>query len=93
MNGGVNPGRDQLVCQYFSQGMTYVEIVAFLLSQHRVCISLSTVKRILARLGIKRRAGKHEDTDEVRKIITDELIGSGKALGMCRKVRIYFLLS
>ena len=74
--------RKSLVEKYFNQGYSNIEILAFLSLQHNVTISLSTLKRDLASLGLRRRQAANENRDEVRDVIQRELIGSGCNLGI-----------
>ena len=48
--------RDAIIKYYFEKGFCYELILCFLI-QYRVYISLSTLKRALRRLGLRRRGG------------------------------------
>lgn len=72
--------RDEIVETYFSLGFTAQEIVLFLASVHGFCISLRHLKRILRRLGCRRRRFQ-SDLDEVVQVVQGELAGSGSLLG------------
>ena len=74
--------RETLIYQYFIQGYTNKEILAFLSLQHNINISLSTLKRILKKLGVRRRIPpEFENVDVVKAEISKELLGSGSQLG------------
>ena len=53
---GVDRTRDALILRYFSLGYEYGLILCFLHFLHGVTISLRQLKRILRRLGLRRRA-------------------------------------
>ena len=80
---GVNEvdSRKSLIERYFNQGCSNIEILAFLSLQHNIFISLSTLKRDLASLGLRRRVGGEEDKNEIMEVIRRELMGSGCNLG------------
>ena len=44
--------RDSLVISYFGQGYSNLEIMSFLAIQHKVYLSLSTLKRTLSRVAL-----------------------------------------
>ena len=70
------------IVKYFDQGYSNVEIVGFLLKFHGIVIGLSTLKRRLRNLGLRRRISKEvEDRDEIRHCVEGELLGSGQNLG------------
>ncbi|CAH3196633.1 unnamed protein product, partial [Porites evermanni] len=46
---------NHLIKGYFNHGFTYPEIVAFLCLAHGIVISLRHVKRIIRRMGLRRR--------------------------------------
>ena len=46
---------EELIRKYFTDGYSYLEIVAFLAIQHKVFMSLSTLKRRLKELSLRRR--------------------------------------
>ena len=73
--------RDELIFRYFNQGYSNKEILAFLLHQHEIKISISTLKRRLKDLGLRRRNGDVEDREEITRTIQKELQGSGSSLG------------
>ena len=74
--------RDALIMAYFKQAFTYKEILMCLAAAHNIIISIKTLKRILRRLGLKRRT---PCTDEVFTSaivhIQKELKESGQMLG------------
>ena len=73
--------RDDLVAEYFNQGYTNNEIVFALLSTHGVCISLATLKRILQRLGLRRRHNTMSPIHDIIGAILDIIEHSGQCLG------------
>ena len=83
--------REALITAYFRQSYSNADILLFLLNVHGIVLSLSHLKRILRRLGLKRRKQITNDTlqqtlDEVQA----ELNSSGKCLGyksMWRRLR------
>ena len=82
INSNSTTDRDHLVVSYFHQGYSNIEIISFLAVQHAIFISLSTVKRILQRLGLRRRhPSGSEDKEEIKSLISNELAGSGSYLG------------
>eukprot|EP00794_Sanderia_malayensis_P002364 gene2364-2725_t len=73
---------DELIQNYFNQGYTNLEIIEFL-SLHDVTLSLSTLKRRLQDLQLRRRSSSHVhvvSADELKLAIQKELVGSGKEL-------------
>lgn len=53
--------RENLVAAYFKQGYSYSDIVVFMLTLYKIKLSERTVKRILAKLGLKRRTAHTEE--------------------------------
>ena len=49
------PSRDEIIALYFLYGYKYKLIRCFLYGLHGVLLSLRQVKRVLRRLGLKRR--------------------------------------
>ena len=93
--GGENNGRDlqQIIQDYFMQGYSNFEVLAFLACIHGVPMAMRTLKRRLNRLGL-RRANRRNDsclTDIVTAIL-DEMEGSvGSFVGyreMTRRLRL-----
>jgi len=72
--------KQQEIFRYFNQGYSNMEILAFLLHQHEIQISISTLKRHLKELGLRRRNGDVEDREEITRTI-QKLQGSGSSLG------------
>ena len=76
-----NIDRKTLIARYYEQGYTNVEILAFLYVQHNIQISLSTLKRTLSSIGLRRRIPESsEDRDEISEEIRNQLAGSGSVL-------------
>ena len=73
--------RDDLVAEYFNKGYTNNEIVFALLSTHSVCISLATLKRILQRLGLRRRHNIMSPFHDIIGAILDIVEHSGQCPG------------
>ena len=71
----------QLITSYFNQGYTNPEILEYL-KLHGINISLSTLKRRLASMHLRRRPQDGvENRREIRKTIEEELAGSGCFIG------------
>ena len=47
--------RDRLIREYFARGFQYKLILCFLAAVHGICISLSTLKRTIRRLNLRKR--------------------------------------
>ena len=76
------PGRDDLICSYFREGFSYNEIVLTLLHVHGISLCLRQLKRILARLGLKRKFGQEESPIEtIVSAILKEMTCSGQCIG------------
>ena len=61
-----NYSKDELVKAYFEKGYTNVEIAMSLVIRHAIIISVTTVKRILRRLHLKRRTASDNIEDVVK---------------------------
>ena len=62
--------RSAIITQYFNQGFSNEEILSFLSMYHGISISLSTLKRLLSRLGLRRRISRDlENEDEIRALL------------------------
>ena len=72
--------RDEVIESYFHLGFTAQEIVLFVTNVHCMYISLRHLKRILRRLGCRRRRFQ-SNLDEVVDVVQEELKGSGSLLG------------
>ena len=77
-----NDDRDEeeLLRNYFNLGYTYKEILEFLKTHHGIEISLSTLKRRVKSLGLKRKNVNY-DFNELRNRIRDMLDGPANLLG------------
>ena len=71
---------DDLIERYFRLGLQQWEILAFLMLQHGIQLSLRQLKRILSRRGLRRR-NNTSDMEDVFKAIETELNGSGSIAG------------
>ena len=86
--------RGGLIRSYFYSGFTYAEIVLMLNTRHNIQLSVSHLKRILRRMGLKRR-NLDFDIDNVIQCISNELRGSGSSMGyraMHQKLRSVYNL-
>ena len=72
--------RDHLIERYFRLGLQQWEILAFLMLQHGIQLSLRQLKRILSRRGLRRR-NNTSDMEDALKAIETELNGSGSIVG------------
>ena len=63
-----NQERDVWISRYHKQGYTRLDICGFLLFLHNTALSLSQLKRILRRLGLKRRNASSPLPDVIRAI-------------------------
>ena len=77
---------DALIKQYVGNGFTYLEIVELLKRRHKYSISLSTLKRRLRHLGIKRRALKNVRSPlrDIEIAVRNEFSSSGSDIGYRR---------
>jgi len=71
--------RNDIINHYFSFGLAYSGILAFLLCFHGIEISLRQLKRVLRRQGLRRRKD-HSGIREILNAIEDELEGSGSSI-------------
>jgi len=62
-----------LIVKYHAQGCSNNEILSFLKSHHGLTMSLSSLKRRLSKLGLKRIFQCDENKDEIRNAILKEL--------------------
>ena len=72
--------RNDIINHYFSLGLAYSEILAFLLCFHGIEISLRQLPRVLRRQGLRKRKD-HSDIREISNAIETELEGSGNSIG------------
>lgn len=78
--------RNVLIKAYFNQGFIYKDIVLFLATLHGIHISVIGLKRVLRRLGLKRRAECNEQNlKEIVAAITEEQQSTGK----CKSCKNY----
>jgi len=71
---------DELIKGYFQHGYPYQAIIGLLEKHDGVRIHVITLKRKLRDLGLKRKAGNH-DEDTVRELIKQEKQGAGSPAG------------
>ena len=72
--------RDEIIKEYFNLGMNYVEILSSLVNVHGIHIGLRQIKRILKKLGCRRR-GIRSNFDSIVRVMEIELKGSGSIIG------------
>ena len=77
---GFNGNQERLIEHYFNLGLSYTEILCFLVAVHGIHISLRQLKRILQQLGLRRR-GNLDSINEVIMNVESELRGSGRSAG------------
>ena len=75
-----NHERNDLIEQYFHLGLTYSEIMSFLLLRHGVRLSLRQLKRILRSRGLRRRKIQSR-IDRVVSAVDQELQSRGSCIG------------
>jgi len=73
-------GRGLLIESYFYLGLSYKEIIGFLLSRHGIRLSIRQLKRVLRLRGLRRRKN-HNPLPDVIDVIVKELQGSGSNIG------------
>ena len=75
--------KEGLIRSYFHQGLSYTEIVFSLLKIHGISLCVRQLKRILARLGLKRRFDDNScsPSEEVIETILKEMSDSGQCIG------------
>ena len=64
--------RDEIIKEYFYLGMNYVERLRFLVNFHGIHIGLRQIKRILKKLGCRRR-GVRSNFDNTVRVMEIEL--------------------
>ena len=82
--------RDSLIEWYFSLGLSYSEILSFLLLVHGIPISIRPLKRILCSKGLRWRRN-HSELREIIAAVEREFEGSGSLIGyrqMHQRLRI-----
>lgn len=72
--------RNTLIVSYFNLGLSYTEIICFLLLQHGIRMSLRHLKRIISSNGLSRRV-QHSPLPDVIDAVIKELQGSGSSIG------------
>ena len=78
----MDANEDSLIEYYFHEECSNIEILAFLNLKHNINISLSTVKRRLRSLGLRRRVPRgYLNNEYVREEVGRQLVGSGQNLG------------
>lgn len=72
---------ETLIKNYFYQDFTYIEICKLLKKDHDISISLSTLKREISSMGLKRKNIVESDLEDVCLAIMAQLESSGYNLG------------
>lgn len=72
---------ENLIKNYFEQEFTYEEIRCLLLKNHEIQLSLSTIKRIISSLGLKRKNFVESNLRDIISAIVEELHSCGYNLG------------
>ena len=72
--------RNLLIQEYFNLGFGYTEILAFFCIIHGIRLSLRHLKRILCRIGLRRR-GMSSNLHDVVSAVEQELSHSGSLVG------------
>ena len=78
-----NMERDLLIQVYFQLGLNYREILCSLAANHRIIISMRTLKRELSKLGLFRRKHK-SDLLDVAMFIVNTQTNQGNHQGLLR---------
>ena len=73
--------RDRLIRSYFHQGLSYTEIVFTLLRIHGISLCVRQLKRILARLGLKRRF--NDSNSSPLETIVEAILKEVETSGQC----------
>ena len=63
----LNANRERPIEHYFNLGLSYAEILCFLVAVHGIHISLRQLKRVLQQLGLRRRA----NSDSINEVIAN----------------------
>lgn len=72
---------EDLIKKYFDMNCTHEEIRQLLLKKHAVQTSLSTIKRILSSLGLKRKNIEESNMSDIVAAVVEELTSCGYNLG------------
>lgn len=72
---------EDIVEEYFFEGYQYVEILDLLKKDHNIMISLSTLKRSIKKLGLKRKSIEESDINDIISVMRYELDSVGLNLG------------
>lgn len=70
-----------IISYYFGQGYRYETIIQFLITYHKINISLSTLKRRLRVIGLRKNDISPSTEEAVRCIIRNELHGPSRMKG------------
>ena len=72
---------ENLIKKYYYKNFTHEEICSMLLKKHGLKVSVTTIKRRLATLGLKRRYIKESNIEDICYAIVEELNSAGYNLG------------
>ncbi|CAG5108241.1 Protein of unknown function [Cotesia congregata] len=72
---------ENLIKQYFHENYTIIQIRELLLNKHGISKSISTIKRILSALGLKRKYFKESKMEDIISAIIEEVHSCGYNLG------------
>ena len=72
--------RDEIIEECLNLGMNYVEILSFLVNVHGIHIGLRQIRRILKKLGCRRR-GVRSNFNEIVRVMENEHKESGSIIG------------
>ena len=78
---------EELISKYFRQGYKNLEMLEILNIKHKMPLSLSTLKRLLKGMGLRRR-GPEDQPALTKTAIEEELLTSGSLLGYRKIWRI-----
>lgn len=73
--------RNTWIKDYFRRGYSYGDISMFLAALHGITIGISGIKKVLKRMGLRRRVAQTEESmNIIIQSIREEIEGSGKSL-------------
>lgn len=72
---------EEVIEKYFKKGHNYSDILRFLKKFHNIDISLSTLKRALQSMNLKRKNVQESPATDIARAIVTEIYGSGYNLG------------
>lgn len=72
---------NSLILKYFNQHFTYAEICQLLGKKHNIRISVSSLKRMIYTIGLRRKNVQESDIEDICNAMIEELYSSGYNLG------------